>query len=137
MHQCRGEPPAVRERAEAAIVLARAHGFGLWLAWTTTLLGWATSRGGQPEEAIALIRQGTAAARETGSEQFRPYFLGLLAAACATAGQLTDGLAAVAEALARAAKTGEHFYEAELYRLQGELLRRIVPDPALGGPPSP
>jgi predicted ATPase len=137
MHQCRGEPPAVRERAEAAIVLARAHGFGLVLAWATTLLGWATSRGGQPEEGIALIRQGTAAARETGSEQFRSYFLGLLADACATAGQLTDGLAAVAEALAKAAKTGERFYEAELYRIQGELLRRIVPDPALGGPLSP
>jgi DNA-binding winged helix-turn-helix (wHTH) protein/predicted ATPase len=146
MHQCRSEPPAVRERAQAAIVLARAHGFGLVLAWATTLLGWATSREGQPEEGIAMILRGTAAARETGSEQFRPYFLALLADACATAGRPADGLAAVAEALATAVKTGERFYEAELYRLKGELLRRgehgeppaaLVRDPAPGGPASP
>ena len=124
VHQCRGEPPAVRERAEAAIVLAQAHGFGLTLAWATTLLGWAISREGQPEDGIAMIRRGTAAARDTGSEAFRPYFLALLADACATAGSPVDGLAAVAEALDTAVKTGERFYEAELYRLKGELLRR-------------
>jgi predicted ATPase len=124
MHQCRGEPAAVRERAVAAIALARAHGFGLVLAWATTLLGWATSREGQHEEGIAMIRRGTAAARETGSEQFRSYFLALLADACATAGRPTEGLTAVTEALATAVKTGERFYEAELYRLEGELLRR-------------
>jgi predicted ATPase len=146
VHQCRGEPPAVRERAEAAIVLARAHGFGLTLAWATTLLGWAISREGQPEDGIAMIRRGTAAARDTGSEAFRPYFLALLADACTTAGSLAEGLAAIAEALATAVKTGERFYEAELYRLKGGLLQRrehcepqaaLVPDPALGGRSSP
>jgi len=146
VHQCRGELPAVRERAEAAIVLAQAHGFGLTLAWATTLLGWAISREGQPEDGIAMIRRGTAAARDTGSEAFRPYFLALLADACTTAGSLADGLAAVAEALATAVKTGECFYEAELYRLKGELLRlredgepraALIPGHALGGPGSP
>lgn len=145
VHQCRGEPGAVRERAEAAIVLARADGFGLTLAWATTLLGWAISREGRPEDGIAMIRQGTAAARETGSEHFRPYFLALLADAYLMVGEPADGLAAVAEALATAGKTGERFYEAELYRLKGELLRsrehgeppaaRITAD-ALGGPGS-
>jgi DNA-binding winged helix-turn-helix (wHTH) protein/predicted ATPase len=124
VHHCREEPSAVRERAEEAIVLARAHGFGLTLAWATTLLGWAISRKGQPEDGIAMIRRGTAAARETGSEAFRPYFLALLADACTTAGSPADGLAAVAEGLETAEKTGERFYEAELYRLKGELLRR-------------
>ncbi len=146
VHQCRGEAPAVRERAEAAMVLARAHGFGLTLAWATILLGWAISREGQPEDGIAMIRRGAAAARDTGSEAFRPYFLALLADACTTSGSPADGLAAVAEALATAAKTGERFYEAELYRLKGELLRRrergepraaLIPGHALGDPGSP
>jgi predicted ATPase len=35
---------------------------------------------------------------------------------------VAEGLAAVAEGLAVLAKTGERYYEAELYRLQGELL---------------
>jgi adenylate cyclase len=142
VHQCRGEPAAVRERAEAAMVLARAHGFGLTLAWATTLLGWAISREGHPEDGLGMIRRGTAAARDTGSEAFRSYFLALLADACMTAGSPADGLAAVAEALATVEKTGERFYEAELYRLKGELLRRqeqdvpraaLVPGHPLGG----
>jgi len=124
VHHVLGEPAVVRERAEAAIVLARAHGFGLVLAWASTLLGWAMSREGQTENGIAMIRRGTAATRQTGSEQFRPYFLAVLADACAAAGRPEEGLAAVTEALATAAKTGERFYEAELHRLNGELLGR-------------
>jgi hypothetical protein len=34
----------------------------------------------------------------------------------------TEGIAAVTEALERTQRTGERFYEAELYRLKGELL---------------
>jgi predicted ATPase len=36
-------------------------------------------------------------------------------------GQVEEGLAAVTEALTLVDKTGERFYEAELYRLKGEL----------------
>jgi predicted ATPase len=36
-------------------------------------------------------------------------------------GQATKGLGLVAEALAAIEKNGEHYYEAELYRLKGEL----------------
>jgi predicted ATPase len=121
VYQVRGEPAAVRERAGAAAGLAQAHGFGLVHAWATTLLGWAMSRQGQADEGIATIRRGMAATQQSGSEQFRPYFLGLLADACASTGRVEEGRAAVTEALAAAALTGERFYEAELYRLQGEL----------------
>ena len=37
-------------------------------------------------------------------------------------GQLREGLSVLAEALAMVQKTGERYYEAELYRLKGELL---------------
>ena len=36
-------------------------------------------------------------------------------------GQAEEGLNVLAEALAMVNKTGERFYEAELYRLKGEL----------------
>jgi predicted ATPase len=48
--------------------------------------------------------------------------LALLAEACQTAGQITEGLGAVDQALAIAHETGERYYEAELHRLKGELL---------------
>jgi len=38
------------------------------------------------------------------------------------AGKVQDALAVVAEALAVAQKNGDHFYDAELYRLKGDLL---------------
>jgi DNA-binding winged helix-turn-helix (wHTH) protein/predicted ATPase len=126
VHQCRGEPAAVRERAEAAVELAQAHGFGLVLAWATTLLGWAMSREGQADDGIAAIRRGMTATQQTGSEQFRSYFLGLLADACLSTGRFADGLAGVTEALAAAESTGERFYAAELHRLQGELAKLIA-----------
>jgi predicted ATPase len=102
------------------------------LAWATTLLGWAMSREGQTDDAIATIRRGMAATQQTGSEQFRSYFLALLADACASAGRVAEGLAAVTEALAAAARTGERFYEAELYRLEGELATLLARPAPLG-----
>ena len=87
----------------------------------TILRGWALAEQGQGEEGIAQIRQGLAALRATGAEVVRPYFLALLAEAYGKVGQTEEGLSVVAEALALVDKTGERFYEAELYRLKGEL----------------
>jgi predicted ATPase len=56
-----------------------------------------------------------------GEELLRPYFLALLAEAYGKAGQTVEGLTALAEALVVVDKTGEHYYEADLYRLRGEL----------------
>src|SRR5262249_3859732 len=55
--------------------------------------------------------------------------LGLLAEALSRARRADEGLGVVAEALAEVTRTGERFYEAELYRLKGELLlMRDLPD---------
>ena len=40
-------------------------------------------------------------------------------------GRSEEGLSVVAEALAAVDKTGERFYEAELYRLKGELTLQV------------
>src|SRR6516165_5869398 len=63
-----------------------------------------------------------AAWQAAGAELARPRILALLAEACAKGGQVEEGLSVLAEALALVHKTGECCYEAELYRLQGELL---------------
>ena len=63
-----------------------------------------------------------AAWQAAGAELARPYYLALLAEACAKGGQAEEGLSILAEALATVHNTGERFYEAELYRLKGELL---------------
>jgi class 3 adenylate cyclase/predicted ATPase len=121
LHQFRHEAQAAQERAEAAIILSTEQGFPYWLAWGTILRGWALAEQGQNEEGITQIQQGLAAYWATGSELRRPHFFTLLAEAYGKTGQTEDGLTVVAEALDLVNKTGERYYEAELYRLKGEL----------------
>src|SRR5262249_40831715 len=54
----------------------------------------------------------------------RPYFMGMLAEAYMQNGQYDEGQGVLAEALAIAEAHGDRFWEAELYRLRGELRRR-------------
>jgi predicted ATPase len=121
LHQLRLEGQAAKQRAESSIRLSTEQGFTEWVALGTILRGWALAEQGQGEEGVALIRQGIAAYRATGSELLRPHFLALLAEAYGRVGQAEEGLGALAEALALVDKTGERSDEAELYRLRGEL----------------
>src|SRR5262249_46045347 len=77
---------------------------------------------GQAEEGMTQLRQGLAAWRATGAEVFQPYGLALLAEVSAQVGQPERGLFLLAEALAVANDKGEHRWDAELYRLKGEVL---------------
>ncbi len=121
LHHHRREENGAKEQAEAAIVLSTEHGFAQRVAMGTVLRGWALAEQGQGEEGIAQIRQGLTAYGVTGAELMRPYFLALLAEAYSRVSQITAGLTALAEALAIVERTGECTYEAELYRLKGEL----------------
>jgi predicted ATPase len=121
LHQFRRERQAAQEQAEAAITLSTEQGFPFWVAWGTILRGLALAEQGQGEEGIAQIRQGLAAHRATGAELSRPYFLALLAEAYGKVGQTKEGLSVLVEALAAVHKNGDRYYEAELYRLKGEL----------------
>jgi len=71
---------------------------------------------------LSQIQQGLAAYQATGATRDRPYYLALLAEASAKVGLTTEGLEALAKALATLAKSGVPWWEAELYRLRGELL---------------
>ncbi len=121
VHMFRGERLVAQERAEAGMTLSSEQRFAGFLAWGTILQGWALAMQRQREEGIAQIRQGLAAYQATAGELFRPYFLALLAEAYGKVGQNEEGLTTLAEALAQVEKTGERYYEAELYRLKGAL----------------
>ena len=122
LHQLRRDVQATHEWAEATLALSREQLFPYWSAVGRITRGWALANRGQGAEGIEEIRQGLAAYQATGAELGRPWFLALLAEAYGKAGRAEEGLHVVAEALVVAAKTGEGFFEAEQYRLQGELL---------------
>src|SRR5262249_13114188 len=66
--------------------------------------------------------QGLAAHRATGAAAGQPYALAFLARAYGQDGQSNKGWQVLDEALTLVHRTGERCYEAELYRLKGELL---------------
>jgi predicted negative regulator of RcsB-dependent stress response len=112
LHQCRREGLLAQERAEDCITLATGYGSVGYVTQGTIMRGGALVQQGQGGEGIAQLRQGLAAWRAA-----------LLAEAYGHIGQIAEGLSALAEALAFVHTTGERAWEAELYRLQGELLR--------------
>jgi predicted ATPase len=122
LHQLRREGPTIQARLEAVITLSTEHGFPFWLAMATILQGALLAEQGEREAGLAQMRQGLSAYQAVGSALLRPYFLALLAEAYGKGGQIEEGLTVLAEALAAVRNTGECWWEAELHRLQGELL---------------
>ena len=121
IHQLRRDAQSTEELAEAAIKLSREHEFAYWMPWGSVMRGWAMTQRGQVGEGIVQIRDGVAAFRATGAEVMVPYFLGLLAEAYGKAGQAKEGLSVLDEAQAVVNRGKERWWEAELYRLKGEL----------------
>ncbi len=76
---------------------------------------------GEAETGVEYVREGLAGWRKA-LNAFHPYHLGLLAEALSRARRADEGLGLVNEALTEVERSSEHFYEAELYRLKGELL---------------
>ena len=122
LHQCRREVQVVQAWAEAEMVLSSAQGFLYWSEGGMIRRGWALVQQGALEEGIAQLRQGLNAWLARGNNLGKTHVLARLAEAYGKAGQPAEGLSVLAEALAAVRNHAEHLYEAELYRLKGELL---------------
>ena len=95
------------------------------------LQGWADTQKGEAITGIARIRDGLATSEAIGARITTPLRLTLLAEALALAGKIEEGLAALDDALAQAAVSGERGWSAEIHRLRGELTARLAhPDRA-------
>ena len=119
--QYRGAAQQTRVYAEALLALAREQGLVFWAAIGLCFQGWAVAAQGQTDDGIARLRQSLAEVHATGAALNRPRALGLLADIYWHTGQATEGLLALDEALTVVNRTGERYYEAELYRLKGVL----------------
>jgi predicted ATPase len=122
LHYFRREEQVTQELSEATLSLALEQGAPFFVAIWMILRGWALAEQGQGAEGILQIRQGLAAFRATGAEAALPWHLGMLADAHEKEREAEAGLCVVGEALALGDRTGECFYEAELYRLRGALM---------------
>jgi predicted ATPase len=128
LHHLRRDATIVQEQAATAITVSTEHGFPLRAAFGSMLLGWALVEQGAGEAEIARIKEGIAAWQATGAKLLSAVWLGLLAKVYGKSGQQEEGLTVLIEALRAVEETGEHFYEAELYRLRGEFLLHLSSD---------
>lgn len=122
LHKWLREVQLVQEHSEAAMALSGEHGFARWLAGGMIKGGWSLAEQGATEKGIEQLRQGLAMWQAKAGELGLPNNLAMLAEAYGKGGNVEEGLHVLAEALGAVHKNAEHHYEAELYRLKGELL---------------
>jgi class 3 adenylate cyclase/tetratricopeptide (TPR) repeat protein len=126
IHWLRRDPGLQRECAMEAIALSEAQGFPVYLGLGRAMHAMARVTDGEPG-ALADIMDGLALAAGTGNQTGAPGFMLLVAGAQQVAGEPAAAKITVATGLAVAAQTGQPGWDADLHRLDGELLL------ALGG----
>jgi tetratricopeptide (TPR) repeat protein len=122
VYQWLGNIALVRESARKANAIAADKGVS---AHGLTLLidGWALAASGEARQGIDEIKRGFGEWRDSGGAMFGEVFE-LLADACLLGAEFEEGLRTVSEGLEMLRRSGDVLYEAELYRLLGELLAR-------------
>jgi serine/threonine protein kinase/tetratricopeptide (TPR) repeat protein len=128
-HYCR-LGAEVRAAAEEEIAIGTEQGFQLWQALGTLHKGAGLLLEGRREEALGVLLKGFSAFRATGAEVRVPAYLGMLGDVYTQSGRFADARKALNEGLAVAEKNDDRCHEAELHRLQGELLLAESPDEA-------
>ena len=112
----------VSVRAERLLSLGRKQGFPWYVASGDLDRGWVMAEEGRVADGIALMRAALSSLEGGHNEEFMPHSLGLLAAALAKGRAVPEALGLAREALARVGRTGERLFEADLHRLEGDLL---------------
>lgn len=127
--QFRRDVQDVYEHAEAAVTISSEQGFLLWLTMSTILRAWALTARGQSEAGLRQMCQGLTDYRASGAQLFVTYYLTLLAESYGALDQVDEGLANLKDGLETMEHTSRRWWQAEVYRRQGELLlHQATPD---------
>ena len=122
----RNDAEAARGAAERLIAVAQEHGVKLFLLVARVYAGWARAWLDRSSANRRGFQQSLAAYTEEGNKYYVPLFLGLLAAVeVETQSEKESALARIDEALALAQQTGEHWTDAFLHRIRGEILLKL------------
>jgi tetratricopeptide (TPR) repeat protein len=129
----RGDPQGPDSPLQQALDLCVEQGFTYFQAVVSAFQGTNLVHLGRTADGVAMMQASIAALRRIGSELLFTVILANLAAAQLALERIDEGLATVAEGLECVERTGEHWAEAELHRLRGELLLALG-DSAAGEP---
>ena len=123
VEQFRRDVDAAKVLAKPFAEIAEEYGFSLPYPINYTLASWPLAQSGDGEAAVAQLREGVAVSRRVGVRLGSSHLLASLAETELERGCAKEGLSAIEEARAFVEETGERFWEAEIHRLKGELLR--------------
>jgi predicted ATPase len=119
-----GNNAAMCEWANQLVALATEQSFPFWRAQGAVFLGSAKAQNGRVAEGLSLLRCGLAAFRATGSANWLPHYMSLLAQACESAGRMEEASTLLDDALQTVERTGERLVVAEVNRRKGQLVMR-------------
>ena len=102
--------------------LGQQHQMGVYLAWGLLHTSWARARLGDGETRVTELRQALGVYTDQGNKLWMPFYQALLAEIEAEWRGVEEALTRIDEALALAGATGEHWSDAFLHRIRGEIL---------------
>jgi class 3 adenylate cyclase/tetratricopeptide (TPR) repeat protein len=119
------DPQTAAARANEVMDHSIEHGLADYEQRARFIQGALLAQSGDPQRGVELMRAAIAAIERSNSLNRRTLYLGHYAAAHASLGQLDTALDLIEQAIQVAERTDERFFEAELYRLRGDMLSRL------------
>lgn len=127
-----GEHPPILQETETILALAREHAMPLYVAAGTSLNGLARWHAGDRLEGLAEMRRGWTLLHENDCYLCEPFWAMQIVVAHAETGQVDAGLDILRELMCWTEQSGQHWLDAELHRVEGELLLRRDPPSCCG-----
>jgi DNA-binding winged helix-turn-helix (wHTH) protein/tetratricopeptide (TPR) repeat protein len=123
LEQLRRDARAAGALAKPLVELMEESGFELPYAQIWAATGWTLAHNGEADAALGRLREGISASRSSRVRFGLSHLLAVLAETELERGRAKPGLSAIDEARGFVEETGERFWEAEIHRIRGELLR--------------
>jgi tetratricopeptide (TPR) repeat protein len=120
-----GDPRRALANADEAIAISGENEFASPYQRARFFRGALLAQDGDPQLGNELMRKAVAAAEGHSEWSRRTLYLCHIASAHASLGQPEVGLGLLDEAIQMAEATSERFFEAELYRMRGKILRSL------------
>jgi tetratricopeptide (TPR) repeat protein len=127
VHQMRREPARTEAAARELSTMGHEHGFTELLGWADLLIGWAMLEQHRGEQGIQMMLEAMNLHESVGGTVATPWRRGVLAEGYAKNSRLDDAQNELKRAMDAAEQTGGHFFDAELYRIGGEIALRSNP----------
>jgi predicted ATPase len=121
LHLLMGNYATAAAQAQELLALAEEKLASFWIERATFVRGCILASTGKPGDAVQLITSGLAASQVTGTTFWLPLYESYLAKAHAELGKFVEAWRCIDEATRALETTKETMFEAEVYRIAGEI----------------